>query len=62
MIGSFKVPYGGFKQFPIKITKLNNNNLLPVAHTCFNTIDLPEYQSKEIMMDKLNIALTEGLR
>jgi hypothetical protein len=41
--GSFKVPCGGFKTFPLKITRIGNNTLLPVAHTCFNTIDLPEY-------------------
>jgi len=45
--GSFKVPYGGFKNFPLKIDRGVSPESLPVAHTCFNQIDLPEYQSKE---------------
>ena len=35
---------------------------LPVAHTCFNVLDLPPYPNKEIMKDKLLTAImnTEG--
>jgi E3 ubiquitin-protein ligase HUWE1 len=33
---------------------------LPVAHTCFNALDLPEYPSKEILRSKLEMALEMG--
>lgn len=59
--GSFSVPFGGFKDFALKIERIpNNKEALPVAHTCFNQLDLPIYDSKEIMKEKLLIALTEG--
>ena len=58
--GSFKVPYGGFKNFKIKIERLYNGNALPTAHTCFNQLDLPEYESKEKMKDKILVAILEG--
>ena len=32
-------------------------NELPKSHTCFNTIDLPEYESKDIMYKKLKQAV-----
>merc|ERR1712232_455836 len=32
--------------------------LYPRAHTCFNRIDLPLYQDKDEMREKLNIAVT----
>ena len=34
--------------------------MLPSAHTCFNQLDLPEYESEEIMKEKLLIAIREG--
>ena len=37
-------------------------SFLPVAHTCFNLLDLPKYKSKETMKQKLLQAIqqTEG--
>ena len=32
--GSFKVPYGGFKNFNIMLRMEVGPNRLPVAHTC----------------------------
>lgn len=58
--GSFKVPFGGFKNFRLKIEKLYDGNALPTAHTCFNQLDLPEYESKEKMREKLLVAILEG--
>lgn len=55
--GSFKVPYGGFKNLKIEITKMNNTDRLPVAHTCSKSLDLPPYESKEIMHEKLLISI-----
>ena len=54
------MPNEGFKQLPLKISKVSNKNALPVAHTCFNQIDLPEYDSKIILKEKLEKAITEG--
>lgn len=31
---------------------------LPRAHTCFFTLDLPPYETKEILKEKLLIAIT----
>jgi E3 ubiquitin-protein ligase HUWE1 len=33
---------------------------LPAAHTCFNQLDLIEYESKERLRDRLMLALHEG--
>jgi HECT-domain (ubiquitin-transferase) len=33
---------------------------LPSAHTCFNQLDLIEYESKEQMEDRLKLAIREG--
>lgn len=30
---------------------------LPVAHTCFNLLDLPKYTSRQVMQDKLLLAI-----
>ena len=32
--------------------------MLPVAHTCFFSIELPKYSSYEILRDKLKYAIT----
>jgi E3 ubiquitin-protein ligase HUWE1 len=58
--GSFKVPLGGFKELGFEIQKSYDKDSLPVAHTCFNSLDLPEYESKEILKDKLTKAILEG--
>ena len=54
------MPIGGFKIHHITIDKLENANSLPIAHTCFLKIDLPAYSSKEILKEKLILAITEG--
>ena len=38
----------------------DGENRLPVAHTCFNTLELPEYKTKEILEKKLTQAIYEG--
>lgn len=35
-------------------------NRLPVAHTCFNNLELPEYKTKEILERKMLQAMYEG--
>ena len=59
-LGCFRVPIGGFKAFPMKISHSANINALPIAHTCFGQLDLPNYPSKEILREKLTMAITEG--
>ena len=55
------MPVGGFKAYPIKIEKsFCSPYSLPVAHTCFNQLDVPEYPSKEIMKEKFLKAINEG--
>lgn len=49
VIGSFKVHYNGFKEMGLTISKKENPDVLPIAHTCFKEIELPIYSSKEIM-------------
>jgi len=46
----------------MKITKYNPpglvNNYMPISHTCFFTIDLPPYTTKDAMRQKLLYAIT----
>jgi len=65
--GTSKVPLDGFKALrgisgpqKLQIHKVNDTHSLPTSHTCFNQLDLPEYKSKEILREKLFIAITEG--
>ncbi len=37
-----------------------STDYLPVAHTCFSVIDLPEYSSKEKLVMLLDKAIKEG--
>lgn len=41
-------------------TQAYGTHMLPTAHTCFNQLDLPEYESEEQMREKLVIAIREG--
>ena len=59
-LGCFRVPIGGFKSFPMKISSLSDTKSLPIAHTCFGQIDMPNYPSKETLKEKLTLAITEG--
>ncbi|KAL4457092.1 hypothetical protein ABPG74_014730 [Tetrahymena malaccensis] len=58
--GSMNLPHGGFKQFPITITLTQKVERLPVSHTCANSIDLPNYPTKERLEDALRKALFES--
>ncbi|KRX10426.1 WD40-repeat-containing domain [Pseudocohnilembus persalinus] len=58
--GAFKVPIDGFKNNPLRLAKINIKDRLPVAHTCFNQIDLPDYDNKEILRERLMTAIFEG--
>jgi len=65
--GTSKVPLEGFSVLrgisgpqKFQIHKAGNPEALPTGHTCFNQLDLPEYRSKEQLIEKLIIAITEG--
>jgi len=66
--GSSKVPLNGFsdlqgmrgtQKFSIHKASLPAGSLM-AAHTCFNSLDLPSYESEEEMKDKLLYAIKEG--
>ena len=46
--------------FSITIEKVYEVDCLPVAHTCFNSLDLPEYATKDVLERKLLMAICEG--
>lgn len=58
--GSERVPVGGLDhlQPPFLVAKNGGQSeRLPTSHTCFNTLLLPEYDSKEWLADRLSLAL-----
>ncbi|CAH2002554.1 unnamed protein product [Acanthoscelides obtectus] len=68
--GSSRVPLQGFKAlqgstgaagprlFTIHVVDVPPQNL-PKAHTCFNRIDIPPYESYQVLLDKLTQAVEE---
>jgi E3 ubiquitin-protein ligase HUWE1 len=66
--GTSKVPLNGFKELTGMngISKFsvhrvyNSTDRLPTAHTCFNQIDLPEYESYTKLRNALLLAIREG--
>ncbi|CAD5316819.1 unnamed protein product [Arabidopsis thaliana] len=66
--GTSKVPLEGFKALQgisgpqrLQIHKAYGSpERLPSAHTCFNQLDLPEYQSKEQVQERLLLAIHEA--
>ena len=56
--GSGRAPIGGLANQSILIQRAGpDSDQLPTAHTCFNTLLLPEYASKFKLQEKLRIAL-----
>ncbi|XP_005105124.1 probable E3 ubiquitin-protein ligase HERC4 isoform X1 [Aplysia californica] len=63
LTGSDRIPVFGMKYVKIIIQPTcGGEKFLPVAHTCFNVLDLPKYSTKETLQDKLLLAIqqTEG--
>lgn len=65
--GTSKIPLEGFSQIQgmngvqkISIHKDCHINQLPRSHTCFNQLDLPAYENKEVMREKMRVAITWG--
>ncbi|KAI1269591.1 hypothetical protein F5Y18DRAFT_104273 [Xylariaceae sp. FL1019] len=66
--GTSKVPLNGFKELEGMngVNRFNihrdygNKDRLPSSHTCFNQLDLPEYESYEALRAQLLKAITTG--
>lgn len=65
--GTSKVPLNGFKELSgmngvskFTIHKTFGTDRLPTAHTCFNQLDLPEYESYSKLRNALLLAIREG--
>lgn len=66
--GTSRMPVNGFKDLQgsdgprrFTIEKAGEINQLPKSHTCFNRIDLPPYDSYDLLQNKLTIAVEEGM-
>jgi len=66
--GTSRIPVNGFKDLhgsdgPRRfcIEKVGDPSKLPVAHTCFNRLDLPPYTYYEDLVEKLTIAIEETM-
>nr|F8W2M1.2 RecName: Full=E3 ubiquitin-protein ligase HACE1; AltName: Full=HECT domain and ankyrin repeat-containing E3 ubiquitin-protein ligase 1; AltName: Full=HECT-type E3 ubiquitin transferase HACE1 [Danio rerio] len=66
--GSSRVPHGGFaflmggsglQKFTVAAVPYTSN-LLPTSSTCINMLKLPEYPSKDVLRDRLLVALHCG--
>ncbi|RZC35721.1 E3 ubiquitin-protein ligase HERC4, partial [Asbolus verrucosus] len=59
LTGSDRIPIQGMKAIKITIQPTTDDKYLPVAHTCFNLLDLPRYQTKEKLRYKLMQAIQQ---
>ncbi|KAF4531751.1 hypothetical protein B566_EDAN014491 [Ephemera danica] len=56
--GSDRVPVGGLSKLKLIIARNGpDSDRLPTAHTCFNVLLLPEYESREKLNDRLMKAI-----
>ena len=58
LMGSNCIPIYSMASLQIIIqSTANGEKYLPVAHTCYNLLDLPKYRSKEVLQAWLTQAL-----
>uniref|UniRef100_A0A2K6FMP5 HECT-type E3 ubiquitin transferase n=1 Tax=Propithecus coquereli TaxID=379532 RepID=A0A2K6FMP5_PROCO len=58
LTGSDRIPIYGMASLQIVIQPTaSGEEYLPVAHTCYNLLDLPKYRSKEVLRARLSQAL-----
>ncbi len=58
---SDRVPIGGLGALPFRLVRNGaGDERLPTAHTCFNTLLLPEYSSEEVLRSRLTLALANA--
>ncbi|XP_058054803.1 probable E3 ubiquitin-protein ligase HERC4 [Anopheles bellator] len=60
LTGSDRIPILGMKAIKICIQPMPDDKFLPVAHTCFNVLDLPHYQTREKLKYKLLQAIQQN--
>ncbi|KAI9890479.1 MAG: Ubiquitin fusion degradation protein 4 [Vezdaea aestivalis] len=66
--GSPKLPIGGFKSLTPMFTVVckpseppyTSDDYLPSVMTCVNYLKLPDYTNREVMSERLNLAIKEG--
>ena len=61
--GRSRLPFGGFAALnpQMRLEGVSTRNSLPSAYTCFNKLVLSNYDSKQILLDKLQFALSSGM-
>ncbi|XP_030385071.1 probable E3 ubiquitin-protein ligase HERC4 isoform X2 [Scaptodrosophila lebanonensis] len=59
LTGSDRIPIQGMKAIKLIIQPTTDDRFLPVAHTCFNMLDLPRYKTKERLKFKLQQAIQQ---
>uniref|UniRef100_A0A670K4Q7 HECT and RLD domain containing E3 ubiquitin protein ligase 3 n=1 Tax=Podarcis muralis TaxID=64176 RepID=A0A670K4Q7_PODMU len=58
LTGSDRIPIYGMSSLRIVIQSTSSGEqYLPVAHTCYNLLDLPKYSSKEVLSTRLTQAI-----
>ena len=56
--GSDRIPITGLASMRFVIQRAGDDQShLPAAHTCFNTLDLPEYATPAVLRQRINTAL-----
>ena len=61
-IGTTSLPSNGFEGLKPKFQLVLGSNKideLPTSHTCFHMLIIPRYPTKEVMKEKLILAITE---
>ncbi|XP_029003793.1 probable E3 ubiquitin-protein ligase HERC3 isoform X2 [Betta splendens] len=60
LTGSDRIPIHGMESLRIIIQSTTaEDHYLPVAHTCYNLLDMPRYQTKEILRRRLTQAVEQ---
>lgn len=60
LTGSDRIPIHGMESLRIIIQSTTaEEDYLPVAHTCYNLLDMPRYQTKEILRRRLTQAVEQ---
>ena len=55
--GTDRVPIDGLKSLKFNIQRHSNTNNLPTAHTCFNVLLLPEYETQAQLEKNMKLIL-----
>jgi E3 ubiquitin-protein ligase HUWE1 len=62
--GSSQMPIGGLRNLanraPLKISSGPPPDHLPISHTCYHQLELPQYPDEATLRKKLIMAMTEG--